>query len=617
MNYLKIFLKEMKKLNPSQRDAERVLDSFFKKSTELVDILNNETEEKRKKRLDTWFNGVIKQESVEGLLRELNFGNLKKIADDPEQTICNLTDEQKVLTRFISLIGKRNLSIYEGSEFSYTNLPKPTQNKIYLPKFVNMLPTYEENKSILKVMASIQSAFSRYNFFPEEGSYSQFPNEQYAIKIWSILNYKRGITKLSRQFVGLSKEMGSILRNIKRIYEAAPIPFENNCVGVIENLEQRLVYSIESDEIVAEFVEEEIVSKLGDPEEWTNEDVMRITEEIYKKVDESYGIPEPKRVTIEVNGTEKKEKTINLPKTTGGAYAKQQIFFYNELGDKRRVRLIVKQATGVKNNRIEKLREEKATEIDKITRILESIKPQRVTTQRRMPDGELDEDAVHEMILDIEAGQTPDINVYKTRRVNEREISILLTINQSKLLGKWLPDETRVIDYVRPTAIYLAEAVRTIEDDLAIVGYSSRGNNEAFVNIFKDFEEPQSELVDFRLGLLSPLYKSRTGPSYQYFASYLGERRAKRKIHIDLITELAADEGYTGREAIEDTKEAAALERSRGIEVYGILLDLPEVDTKVSEEDLREIYGSGRYQIVKHFDRLPQQIVNIYRVLTL
>ncbi|HII72246.1 TPA: hypothetical protein HA265_05825, partial [Candidatus Woesearchaeota archaeon] len=176
----------------------------------------------------------------------------------------------------------------------------------------------------------------------------------------------------------------------------------------------------------------------------------------------------------------------------------------------------------------------------------------------------------------------------------------------------WLKDGKRVMDHVRPAAIYMGLSTDVIGDDLAIMGYHSRGPDEAFVNVFKGFDEPNSLEVDHRLGLMSANGNSRTGAAYRYFAQLLGQRPSKRKIHFDILTSLPDDSLYKGQEALDDTRDAVMAERVAGVDVFALC-----IDKKATPEQLSHVYGQGHYRMIQEYQDIPRSVVELYRLLTL
>ena len=215
-------------------------------------------------------------------------------------------------------------------------------------------------------------------------------------------------------------------------------------------------------------------------------------------------------------------------------------------------------------------------------------------------------------LRELKTSGVADTNVFNNRRIRERDVEVLLTIDQAKGLGKWLDKEKRAVDYVRLVGVYFCEALDAVGDPYAIMGYTSRGAKEGFITSFKDFAQSRDESVDFALGLLSPLYKSRTGVVYKHFAEIFGERSSQRKIHIDLVTNLANDVDYNDQDAIIDTIEGARLERVRGIDLYAVCLD-----KAVPKEILQAVYGSGHFKKVDHPENLPQAVLQVYKTLAL
>ncbi|MAH03205.1 hypothetical protein CMI39_00250 [Candidatus Pacearchaeota archaeon] len=619
-NYIIQFLDYLKNnLVISGNQANEIINLFFIKSSQLINNLKNSSQNIGLN-YGKWFNHILDKRSLNDLTESIKFESLEHITSKTNiaKSTYHLKDSEGVLVKFASLIGKVPYSLYrtKGLEFNIS-FPNPRPEKLFLPEFINCLKNPKENKLIYKMFASLQAAFSRYKFFEQKENqdktdndlFNDFSNPDYAQNLWALINYARAKEKISDDFRGLTKEINITNLKIENLYKEALNIGEADCQGVLSGLEQVLVFEIKPKNEIMNYVQNKLVQHLKGISTKTNQDVMHLVRQFYDIINKKYKIP-PK-----IKEQTKKIISLNprdhIQTKTGALYLNEDIHFFKDI-DSEESRLIVKHTRDIKNDRIEKIRTSNYKEINEMTRLLESIKPQRVTTEKRVDDGEIDEGAYNDMMLELKSGHSPDTNVFTNRRINEREVSVLLTINQSNKLGKWLDDKTRIIDYVRPAAIYLSEAAKILEDNFAVLGYTSQGRDEVFVNVFKSFNDIPSKELDYKLGLLAPLYSSRTGIAYRYFASVLGEQPSKRKIHFDIITELANDEKYSGEKAILDTKLGALAERSKGIELFGICLDK---NAKI--RDLEKIYGQGHFKIVKNYKYLPDSIINTYKTLTL
>jgi hypothetical protein len=603
------------KMNLKHTEKKEIFLAYLKKSQGILSSLG---EEEREEKYSHWFSALLKLPTLAHLSQELSPGaRLGAELLSEEDSLYELGTEREVWRRLASLYAHRNLSLEElpGIHPNNFSFPLPTIGRIALPQFVNLFSSEEENRELCSNLASLQAVFFRYGYFEEkkEGElnvfFDQFANPQYAYRIWIQLNYARAKAVIANEWPSLSQRVeesfGAAGKKISSALETAP-----TAATALQTLERNILLGVDFSAISGyNKLLEELVSSL--PQDWeaVENQSLRVQQEvkrIYENLEKRFMIPPTRKEAV--NG--KDNTTLHLVNRTGASYVGQPIFYYDEEGGGK-ARLVMGEASGFPNQQLERSRQASKNELVQLCSLLEQIKPQRVTIKRRMYDGEVDEQAYTDYLLEREAGQNSEPNVFVQRRITEREIAVLLSINQNRNLGQWL-GEKRMISYALTTTVYFMEALKILEDSFAIVGYTSRGPNEVFVNNFKSFSEKVTSEIEHKIGLLAPLNQSRTGTFYKHVPTLFENVLSRRKIHFDIVTELANDEGYTGITGIQDTYVGACRERAAGIELFAFCLD-----QKASKEVLDQIYGPGRYLIITNPEHLPRVAIETYRKLTL
>ena len=564
-----------------------------------------------------WFSGIPQKESLAEVLHELR----KTSAEEQHSSLskrCTFEELFAVERQFCSFYGRAEYSTIRTAPVHLEQpltLPVPQQGRLYLPEEISFMESKEQNVLLFKAISRLQASCSRFEYFAnEQKNFAGFADTPSAERIWGILSYARAVAEMQEKHPKLYQEVHQALLNAGKVYDSDAVlekeysPREK----ILRSLEQHLLLGRGYKNI--SFLREVIdayVKKLHEQlPEVSNEDTVAYVKKVYELIDKKFPIQKEKKEQKETI-SEQSTTHQHLPEQAKIDYAHQKIFYYPEYNGRQRARVVVLEASSVPNTRVAEIKQQSAEEIARLSAWLSSLKPERVTTERHAYDGELDEDALVEMHFDLKAGRATEPNVFINRRINERDVALLLTVNQDKALGKWI-DKKRVIDYLRPMMVYLHEAAQALEDDFAVYGYSSRGANEVMVNEFKNFSQPATAEVENALGLVTPLYSSRSGAAYRHFSGLFSQHPARKKIHIDLVARLASDEGYQGEEALQDTQQAVQQERAQGIELYAIGIDNGQEGLR---EKFERVYGAGRYEILTNLESAPADLVKLYRMI--
>ncbi|MCS6803058.1 MAG: VWA domain-containing protein [Dehalococcoidia bacterium] len=229
----------------------------------------------------------------------------------------------------------------------------------------------------------------------------------------------------------------------------------------------------------------------------------------------------------------------------------------------------------------------------------------------RQPDGEeIDLDSVVEAYADLSAGVTPSEALYIARHANRRDIAVAFLVDLSGSAGGWV-NQQRIVDIERESLVLICEALQLLNDRYAIYGFSSSTRKQCDFFIIKDFHEPYTNDVRLRIGGMNPYSYTRMGPPIRHLARKLDQLDARVKLLILLSDGKPNDfDGYTGRYAIEDTRQALVEARLRGIRTFCLTID------SRAREYLPQMFGETGYTILDHVERLPHRLPELYRRLT-
>lgn len=247
-----------------------------------------------------------------------------------------------------------------------------------------------------------------------------------------------------------------------------------------------------------------------------------------------------------------------------------------------------------------------------IRRQFERLRPDRVKRFFRQADGdELDMDAVTEAVVDRMAGVPMTDNLFIRRDKKQRDVACLFLLDMSDSTDQLVEGDRRVIDVEKEGLVLLSEALGQLDDQYAIMGFSSRGRKMVDVFVVKDFSDEFDAKVAARIGGIAPLDYTRLGAAIRHAVQHVGAQPAAAKLLVLLSDGRPYDMGYGDmRYAMEDTKMALAEARRAGVNPFCITVDPKGPDY------LEDLFGVNGYTVIQNVGHLPVKLPRIYRNLT-
>jgi len=229
---------------------------------------------------------------------------------------------------------------------------------------------------------------------------------------------------------------------------------------------------------------------------------------------------------------------------------------------------------------------------------------QRLTQQR---DGEeLDLAACVSAQVDVRAGRAVDDRLYAAVRPARRELAILLLVDVSGSTSE-PAGTTRIIDIEKTALLLTGEALDALGDRYAVLTFSGKSIDHVRMRTVKDFTEPNGEGVRRRIAALEPEGFTRLGAAIRHASAVLARQGAGHQLLLILSDGKPddVDEQYGGRYGVEDSRQAIAEARSKGI--YPFCLT---VDRKASAY-LPRIFGKSGHVILRDPRHLPMALLKV------
>lgn len=249
----------------------------------------------------------------------------------------------------------------------------------------------------------------------------------------------------------------------------------------------------------------------------------------------------------------------------------------------------------------------------RIRHIIDGLQPEGLVRLRRQEDGDdIDLDAAIRAMVDLRMGETPDprINLRYIRKT--RDLAVLILLDLSESTNETLAGSDRsVLQLTREACALLGWAIDGIGDPFAIHGFASDGRHDVQYFRFKDFEQPYDDKAKSRLAAMKGGLSTRMGGALRHAGSFLSRQPQQKKLILLVSDGEPADIDVRDPQYLrQDTKKAVEELATNNVMTYCLTLD-PEADSYVSR-----IFGSSRYTIVDHVQKMPERLPTLFAALT-
>jgi Mg-chelatase subunit ChlD len=249
----------------------------------------------------------------------------------------------------------------------------------------------------------------------------------------------------------------------------------------------------------------------------------------------------------------------------------------------------------------------------RIARLVGAAKVSRPERMRRQRQGDrLDFDSCIRATIDRRLGQSPDPNVFETRQMRSRDLSVLLLLDISESTRDRIRDTNMtVIALERAAAALLGEAMAGLGDPFAIHAFCSNSREEVRYYRVKEFGETYGEVTRARLSSLRGMLSTRLGAALRQAGREVSRQSTHRKLvlvvtdgepsDIDVV-----DRGYL----VEDSRKAVHELSHLGVDVFCVGLG------NGGENYLPRIFGRRNFLVISRIESLPEKLPMLYFRLT-
>ncbi|WP_454684239.1 VWA domain-containing protein [Ancylobacter moscoviensis] len=243
----------------------------------------------------------------------------------------------------------------------------------------------------------------------------------------------------------------------------------------------------------------------------------------------------------------------------------------------------------------------------RIARLVRAAKVGRAARLKRQAEGhDLDIDAAIEAAIARHAGEMPDMRVFRSTALLQRDLAVLVLVDVSQSTREKLTDGSSVLDVEKLAVAMLGEALEGLGDDFALLAFASAGRDDVRVTCVKGFDEPYGAPAMSRLAGLTSGLSTRLGAALRHAGAEMSRVRSFRKLILVLTDGEPSDIDVAAQDLVQDARRVVLQLRSQGIDTFGVTLDPGEVGSGPA------IFGKTNAMPVRRLEDLPMRLSELY-----
>ncbi|QFR33405.1 nitric oxide reductase activation protein NorD [Ancylobacter sp. TS-1] len=243
----------------------------------------------------------------------------------------------------------------------------------------------------------------------------------------------------------------------------------------------------------------------------------------------------------------------------------------------------------------------------RIARLVKAAKVGRAARLKRQAEGhDLDIDAAIEATIATRAGEMPDLRVFRSSALLQRDLAVLVLVDVSHSTREKLADGASVLDVEKLAVAMLAEALGRLGDDFALLAFASNGRGDVRVTPVKGFSEPYDAAALARLAGLESGLSTRLGAALRHAGAQIARVRAFRKLVLVLTDGEPSDIDVAADDLVQDARRVVLQLRAQGIDTFGVTLDPAGVGAAPA------IFGKANAMPVRRVEDLPARLSELY-----
>ena len=242
--------------------------------------------------------------------------------------------------------------------------------------------------------------------------------------------------------------------------------------------------------------------------------------------------------------------------------------------------------------------------LHEVRRRFELLRSRRERVRRQLDGDDIDLEACIEARADFAAGLPLAQRMYRSERLLQRDLALLVLIDVSGSTDAWVAPGRRVIDVAREALLLLSMALEGMGAPFAVQAFSGEGPHGVVVRDVKRFDEAYGQEVALRIAGLEPEHYTRAGAALRHATATLMRQNAAHRLLLLLSDGKPNDiDQYEGRYGLEDMRQATTEARLQGIAPFCLTID------RQAASYLPAVFGAHHYALLPEPQRLPQVLL--------
>lgn len=252
------------------------------------------------------------------------------------------------------------------------------------------------------------------------------------------------------------------------------------------------------------------------------------------------------------------------------------------------------------------------TDIRRIRRIFEQIKPESASREKYLDEGDhINTDLLTDYLVSRRRDPAPRIRFYEKPLIRRRDIGTLILLDVSGSTGGQ-EDGEKTIDIEKKAALIIGEGLHSIGDDFAVCGFSSNGPEDCVYTVYKDFEQDWDMASKRRIHAARPGHSTRMGAALRHAGWKLGEQPHRQRLILLITDGKPMDKEYDPhtRYAQYDVRKACEENARKDIFTFAVTTEAN------SRADMEIMFPRNRFTILRRIADLPRVLPRLYMHLT-
>lgn len=203
------------------------------------------------------------------------------------------------------------------------------------------------------------------------------------------------------------------------------------------------------------------------------------------------------------------------------------------------------------------------------------------------------------------ATKSSDGRFYKEIVKRHRDTCVLMLVDNSLSSDSWVQNK-RVLDLCLESLLIFGEASSDLGDPMMIAGFNSNTRNACKFSEWKSFEGSWASFKGI-VNEIKPDGYTRIGPAIRHATYLLEKRKEKKKILLIFTDGRPTDyDRYEGSYGLSDVRKSITEAENLGIIPFAIAVD------PGAKQFLPNLFGQGNYQILMNIEKFPEILTKLY-----